>query len=134
MLDLIETALQMNGFVFQRIDGQKSLEHRTRALNTFNSDPTCTVMLASIGSVAEGYGIRPLHVNFGNCSHMHSSSRVDLTAANFVHLIEPHWNPMVEAQALDRVHRIGQKRDVVTIRYIANKSIENVSPLFLTLD
>lgn len=56
MLNLIEMALQTHGFIFQRIDGQKSLEHRTRALNIFNNDPACTVMLASIGSIAEGYG------------------------------------------------------------------------------
>jgi hypothetical protein len=55
MLDMIETALRTNGFSFQRIDGQKSLEQRIRALDAFNDDPTCTVMLASIGSVAEGY-------------------------------------------------------------------------------
>ena len=55
MLDMIETALRTNGFLFQRIDGQKSLEQRIRALDAFNNDPTCTVMLASIGSVAEGY-------------------------------------------------------------------------------
>ncbi|KAK2764390.1 hypothetical protein FQN54_009084 [Arachnomyces sp. PD_36] len=107
MLDLIETALESNGFIFQRIDGQKSLEHRIRALDTFNNDSTCTIMLASIGSVAEG---------------------VDLTAANHVHLVEPHWNPMVEAQALDRVHRMGQTRDVVTTRYITKDSIEIVTP------
>jgi hypothetical protein len=52
--DMIETALRTNGFLFQRIDGQKSLEQRIRALHAFNNDPTCTVMLASIGSVAEG--------------------------------------------------------------------------------
>lgn len=55
--------------------------------------------------------------------------RVDLTAANSVHLLEPHWNPMVEAQAVDRVHRIGQSRDVTITRYITRDSIENVSRL-----
>lgn len=53
--------------------------------------------------------------------------RVDLTAASHVHIIEPQWNPMIEAQALDRVHRIGQTRDVVTTRYIIRNSIETVS-------
>jgi hypothetical protein len=52
---------------------------------------------------------------------------VDLTAASRVHIIEPQWNPMVEAQALDRVHRMGQTRDVVTTRYIVKDSIETVS-------
>ncbi|KAJ5740687.1 Helicase C-terminal [Penicillium malachiteum] len=61
-------------------------------------------MLASIGTIAEG---------------------VDLTVASCVHIVEPHWNPMVEAQALDRVHRMGQRRDVSITRYIVKDSIEN---------
>ena len=55
------------------------------------------------------------------------SVRVDFVAANHVHLVEPNWNPMAEAQAVDRVHRIGQTRDVVVTRYIVNDSIETVS-------
>jgi hypothetical protein len=55
--------------------------------------------------------------------------RVNLTAANHVHLLEPHWNPMAEAQAVDRVHRIGQSREVLTTRYITRDSIETVSRL-----
>jgi SNF2 family DNA or RNA helicase len=54
MLDLLEVALDANGFNFQRIDGQRSLENRAKALHSFANDPTCTVMLASTGSVAEG--------------------------------------------------------------------------------
>src|SRR5271154_2772789 len=120
MLDMIETALRTNGFLFQRIDGQKSLEQRIRALEAFNDDPTCTVMLASIGSVAEGYGYSFIFTMNSDCVAHFSvlSLRVDLAVANYVHLVEPHWNPMLEEQALDRVHRIGQTRDVMTIRYI----------------
>lgn len=62
----------------------------------------------------------------------HGFASVDLTAASCVHLIEPQWNPMVEAQTLDRVHRIGQVRDVVITRYIVRNSIENVGILYLT--
>lgn len=54
MLDLIQQALQNHGFRFQRIDGRTSLENRTKALQIFNDDPSCTVMLASIGSTGEG--------------------------------------------------------------------------------
>jgi hypothetical protein len=54
------------------------------------------------------------------------SLRLDLTAANHVHIIEPHWNPMAEAQAIDRIYRIGQKREVFVTRYIVPKSIETV--------
>ena len=52
--------------------------------------------------------------------------RIDLTAANSVHIVEPHWNPMAEAQAVDRVHRIGQQQDVEVVRYIVDESIECV--------
>lgn len=52
---------------------------------------------------------------------------VDLTAASNVHLIEPHWNPAIEAQAVDRVHRKGQTHPVTVTRYIVPNSIETVS-------
>ena len=54
MLDLIQVALEHSGFVFQRIDGQSSLESRRNAIDEFNQNPKCTVMLASIGSAGEG--------------------------------------------------------------------------------
>jgi len=54
------------------------------------------------------------------------TSRMDLTIANHVHLVEPHWSPMVEAQAIDRVHRMGQRREVIVTRYIVNNTIETV--------
>ncbi len=52
---------------------------------------------------------------------------IDLTPANCVHLLEPHWSPMVEAQAVDRVHRIGQSRPVQATRYVTRESVEIVS-------
>ncbi|KAF5532217.1 SNF2 family domain-containing protein [Fusarium mexicanum] len=103
MLDLIGFALNSQGVKFQRIDGQSSMSQRKVALETFGSDPECNIMLASIGAAGEG---------------------IDLTSASTVHIVEPHWNPMAEAQAVDRVHRIGQQKDVYVIRYIANDSIE----------
>lgn len=103
MLDLVQWAFHQEQIDFQRIDGHTSLEGRRRALQEFNSNPDCTVMLATIGSSAEG---------------------VNLTVASVVHLLEPHWNPMVEAQAVDRVHRIGQTQEVTVIRYIVPNSVE----------
>lgn len=103
MLDLIEEALRAENMAWQRIDGQTSLDGRRRAVSDFSGRSDCTVMLASIGSAAEG---------------------IDLTAASIVHLIEPHWNPMVEAQAVDRVYRIGQMQEVTVIRYIVPDSVE----------
>ncbi|QYT04363.1 hypothetical protein H0G86_011272 [Trichoderma simmonsii] len=103
MVDLTQQCLEANGFVCARIDGQLNLEGRSKAIRQFNMDPKCTIMLATTGSAAEG---------------------IDLTVANNVHLLEPHWNPTVEAQALDRVHRIGQSREVLVTRYVTKDTIE----------
>ncbi|OKL62144.1 hypothetical protein UA08_02996 [Talaromyces atroroseus] len=76
---------------------QQKLFASQTALRIFNKSPSCTIFLATLGSAGVG---------------------IDLTAASQVHLLEPGWNPMSERQALDRVHRIGQKRNVLAIRYI----------------
>jgi SWI/SNF-related matrix-associated actin-dependent regulator of chromatin subfamily A3 len=44
--------------------------------------------------------------------------RLNLTAASYVFVFEPAWNPAIEQQAVDRVHRLGQTSDVNVIRYI----------------
>jgi len=54
MLDLIAKALTQHGFRFERIDGRSSLHQRNVAIQLFNEDPACTVMIASIGSAGEG--------------------------------------------------------------------------------
>lgn len=53
-------------------------------------------------------------------------SRLNLTPATHVHLVEPQWNPMVEAQAAARVDRLDQENDIVILRYIVEESIEKV--------
>ena len=50
---------------------------------------------------------------------------LNLTHANRVYIMEPYWNPAVEQQAVDRVHRLGQTLPVTTIRFIANNTIED---------
>lgn len=57
---------------------------------------------------------------------------INLTCASRVHLLEPHWNPMVEQQAVERVHRLGQTRDVVITRYIMSDSFEIVRLPFVS--
>ncbi|SPO07345.1 uncharacterized protein DNG_10039 [Cephalotrichum gorgonifer] len=107
MLDLILEALSPHlrslGVTSGRIDGSSTLQQRRDVLDTFNSESSCVVMLATIGAVGEG---------------------VDLSIASEVHLVEPHWNPMAEAQAVDRVHRIGQSREVKVTRYCVSDSVE----------
>ncbi|KAI2624406.1 SNF2 family N-terminal domain-containing protein [Hypoxylon sp. NC1633] len=99
MLDHIGQALSMNGFAYQRLDGSRSLTQRRHALQEFRANPSCMILLASLGSAAVG---------------------VDLTMANHVHLMEPGWNPSLEQQALDRVHRLGQEKEVVATRYVVS--------------
>ena len=49
---------------------------------------------------------------------------LNLTAADYVYLVDPWWNPAVENQAIDRCHRIGQQKHVVAIRLICPDTIE----------
>ncbi|KAH9209574.1 SNF2 family N-terminal domain-containing protein [Leptodontidium sp. 2 PMI_412] len=109
MLDLIGPALTKQGFSHQRLDGTKSLAQRERALKQFQSNPSCEVLLTTLG--AGGVGL-------------------DLTAASRVHLMEPGWNPMLERQALDRIHRLGQTKDVVS-RCYAVRGIDSIEEYML---
>ena len=50
---------------------------------------------------------------------------LNLTAAEYVFLLDPWWNPAAEAQAIDRAHRMGQTRTVVAYRFVSNETIED---------
>ncbi len=49
---------------------------------------------------------------------------LNLTAADYVFILDPWWNPAVEAQAVDRAHRIGQGKRVFVYRLLANETVE----------
>ncbi|RFU74360.1 hypothetical protein TARUN_7895 [Trichoderma arundinaceum] len=102
-LDLIELALEKAGVLFTRLDGSMTRQARTAAMDMFRDDNSIHVILVSI--TAGGLGL-------------------NLTAGNNVYVMEPQYNPAAEAQAVDRVHRLGQKRPVRTVRYIMNNSFE----------
>ncbi|KAK7927958.1 SNF2 family DNA-dependent ATPase [Apiospora marii] len=102
-LDLIQLALDNNGITYTRLDGKMSRIARTAAMDSFREDNSVHVILVSI--MAGGLGL-------------------NLTAGNNVYVMEPQYNPAAEAQAVDRVHRLGQKRPVRTVRYIMANSIE----------
>ncbi|KAJ1328664.1 hypothetical protein BSLG_010392 [Batrachochytrium salamandrivorans] len=103
MLDLLEVPLLAHGFQFTRLDGKMQRTARYEAMLKYKNDPNITVMLISLKSGGVG---------------------LNLTAASRVYLMEPYWNPAVEQQAVDRVHRMGQTRPVVSIRFIVKESIE----------
>ncbi|KNG86352.1 SNF2 family helicase/ATPase [Aspergillus nomiae NRRL 13137] len=103
-LDLIEIALKDNGITgFTRLDGTMTLSARQKALQEFHDNNNITILLATIG--AGGVGL-------------------NLTAASRVYIMEPQYNPAAVAQAVDRVHRIGQMREVTTVQFLMKDSIE----------
>ncbi|KAJ7786133.1 SNF2 family DNA-dependent ATPase [Mycena metata] len=103
MLDKIEDALEAAGIKYDRLDGTMKRDDRTRAMDALKHDPACEVLLVSLK--AGGVGL-------------------NLTAAQRVYLMDPYWNPAVENQAVDRIHRLGQTRPVTTIKLIIENSIE----------
>ena len=102
-LDLIQMALEENEISFCRLDGKMARKARNASLEAFRDDPEIQVILVSIG--AGGLGL-------------------NLTTGSRVFMMEPQFNPAAEQQAVDRVHRLGQKRDVVIHRYIMQDSFE----------
>lgn len=102
-LDLIQIALEDNGFKYVRLDGRMTRKKRNESLDSFRDDPEVCVILISI--MAGGLGL-------------------NLTTGSKVYVMEPQFNPAAEAQAVDRVHRLGQTREVFTYRFIMNDSFE----------
>jgi SNF2 family DNA or RNA helicase len=100
-LDLVEHRLRKERFRCVRLDGQT--RHRTERVRCFQEDEGVTVFLISLKAGGTG---------------------LNLTAAEYVFLLDPWWNPAAEAQAIDRAHRIGQTKNVVAYRLIAKGTIE----------
>jgi SNF2 family DNA or RNA helicase len=101
-LDMIKPELKRKDMDYLYLDGQTPLEKRQQIINQFQ-EGKCRLFLSSLK--AGGLGI-------------------NLTAANYVILLDPWWNPAIENQAMDRAHRIGQKRVVSVIRLISSQTIE----------
>lgn len=103
-LDLIERALDAHDHTgYVRIDGSMSLSRRRKVLDALSSNPSVTILLASIKAAGQG---------------------LNLTAASRVFIMEPMWNPAAEQQAVDRIYRLGQSREVLIKRYQMEDSIE----------
>jgi hypothetical protein len=100
-LDILRKQLDAEGVPYQYLDGKT--RNRQECVNRFQSDPNCGLFLISLK--AGGVGL-------------------NLTAAEYVFLLDPWWNPAVEAQAIDRAHRIGQTRHVFAYRLIARDTVE----------
>src|SRR4029077_3446475 len=100
-LDLTRPLLEAEGLGCAQLDG--TTRDRDAVVTRFQGDPACDVLLVSLK--AGGVGL-------------------NLTAAEYVFLLDPWWNPSTEAQAIDRAHRIGQTNPVFAYRLIARETVE----------
>ena len=101
MLSIVRQHLDAAGIEYEYLDGQtRDREARVKA---FQENPDCRVFLISLK--AGGLGL-------------------NLTAAEYVFLLDPWWNPAVEAQAIDRAHRVGQTQTVFAYRMICRNTVE----------
>ncbi|KAF8803919.1 hypothetical protein BYT27DRAFT_7195263 [Phlegmacium glaucopus] len=103
-LDLIAYRLQKAGFNVCRLEGTMSPQARDATIKHFMNNVDVTVFLVSLkaGGVA-----------------------LNLTEASRVYLMDSWWNPAVEYQAMDRIHRLGQRRPVQAIKLVVEDSIES---------
>jgi non-specific serine/threonine protein kinase len=104
MLALIKQRLKDLDINYEYFDGSSSAAERERAITRFQNDEDCRVFLISLK--AGGVGL-------------------NLTAADYVYIVDPWWNPAVEQQAIDRTHRIGQTKNIFAYRMICTDTVED---------
>lgn len=104
MLDIIEFHVQLDGHDTCRLDGSMPMAVRKQQIEQFKNDKRKTVFLISLHAGGTG---------------------LNLCVANHVILCDVWWNPQTEEQAIDRVHRIGQSRDVRVCRFKMSNTVED---------
>ncbi|ORY68436.1 SNF2 family N-terminal domain-containing protein [Pseudomassariella vexata] len=120
-LNLVARHLKQDGIRFSRIDGECPLAKRQKILDDFAKRTGDPVLIMTTGTGAFGYVAVPTKISL---SPEVDSSRLNLTCANRVFIVELQWNPSVESQAIARAIRLGQKQRVSVIRYIVNNTVE----------
>ncbi|MEE6497002.1 hypothetical protein FKM82_002553 [Ascaphus truei] len=104
LLDIMEDYCMWRGYEYCRLDGQTPHEEREEAIETFNA-PNSSKFIFMLSTRAGGLGI-------------------NLATADVVILYDSDWNPQVDLQAMDRAHRIGQKKAVRVFRLITDNTVE----------
>lgn len=100
-LTIVKELIEVRGLDYCYLDG--STRNRQAQVERFQEDDSVKIFLISMK--AGGLGL-------------------NLTEADYVFLLDPWWNPAVEAQAIDRAHRIGQKKKVFTYKFITKNTVE----------
>jgi len=85
------------------LEGKFNKAKRVKALKDFANDPEVVCLIVSLQAGSVG---------------------LNLVAANNIFLMDPWWNPAVEDQAIERVHRIGQTKKVQVVRFICQDTVE----------
>ncbi|MBD5780538.1 DEAD/DEAH box helicase [Pelagicoccus sp. NFK12] len=101
MLEIVEKQFEASGISYLSLTGKS--KNRAGLVERFQSEQGESVFLLSLKAAGSG---------------------LTLTAASYVVLLDPWWNPAVEAQAIDRAHRIGQKDQVIAYRILAKDTVE----------
>ena len=104
VMNFLEEFFNYRGFYFLRLDGNTTSEDREKRMYMFN-DPNSPYFIFLLSTKAGGLGL-------------------NLATADTVIIFDSDWNPMVDAQAQDRAHRIGQKNEVRVFRLLTNSAIE----------
>ena len=104
MLDIIKWRLSRENVSILKLTGSMSIDSRTSTLKRFKTDPSITGLLLSLRAGGEG---------------------LNLQVANHVFTVDPWWNPAIEMQAIQRVHRIGQTKPVTAVRFVTSDTIED---------
>ncbi|MBW0486117.1 hypothetical protein O181_025832 [Austropuccinia psidii MF-1] len=102
-LDIIEIALDESGISNLMMHGMLKNDQRIQILEEFRKNPKSQVLLTTKGTGGVG---------------------IDLRCAQNVYIMEPGWNPSTDEQAVDRLYRLGQKKEVHVFHYITVGSIE----------
>jgi superfamily II DNA or RNA helicase len=102
-LDLFKEAFSEAGQPVAWLSGELSSAQRQAEIARFQNDPQVQAFLISIKAGGTG---------------------LNLTAADYVFVLDPWWNPFVEQQAIARAHRIGQDKNVIALKFITRGSIE----------
>ncbi|PSK39651.1 hypothetical protein C7M61_001453 [Candidozyma pseudohaemuli] len=107
MLDVIEIVLTDKGIPFNRLDGATSQDEREDAMNEFKEEGDDSSKVFLLSTRAGGLGL-------------------NLVSADTVILFDSDWNPQMDLQAIDRLHRIGQTNPVKIFRLVVRNTVEEL--------
>ncbi len=104
VLDILEDYMRLKGHLYCRIDGQTASDVRDKSMDDFNAEGS-EIFSFLLSTRAGGLGI-------------------NLYTADIVVLFDSDWNPQADLQAMDRAHRIGQKKPVKVFRFVTEGTVE----------